>query len=153
MGMSVQELKTLLGEKRANEVLGVNDLPADRRAPEDKEGAVVRAVVKEVNEGLVYAYPELAGLFAIPNGGDRDVRVGVRLKAEGVKRGVPDFCLPVPKGGYHALYIEVKAEGGKASAEQIEWQEWLQAQGNKAVIATGQKEVLDVLIAYCESEA
>ncbi len=46
-------------------------------------------------------------LFAIPNGGDRDPRVGAKLKQEGVRRGVPDLCLPVPNGVFNGLYIEM----------------------------------------------
>lgn len=148
MGMSRQELKTMLGEKKAKKALGEEDLPADRRKPEDKEGAVVREALKEINNGLIHAYPELIGLFAIPNGGDRNPVVGKKLKVEGVKRGVPDFCLPIPRGGYSALYIEVKAEDGKCSDEQIEWQGFLQAHGNKAVVAWGKQEIIDTLIWY-----
>ncbi len=43
--------------------------------------------------------PELALLYAIPNGGDRHKAVAAKLSAEGVKSGVPDLCLPVPRLG------------------------------------------------------
>ena len=35
-------------------------------------------------------WPELALLFAIPNGGHRHKAVAAKLKAEGVRAGVPD---------------------------------------------------------------
>ena len=54
------------------------------------------------------AYPELGLLFAIPNGGKRDKATAGKLKAEGVKAGVPDMCLPVSNGKYHGLFIELK---------------------------------------------
>ena len=38
-------------------------------------------------------------LLAIPNGGRRDQREAVRLKAEGVKPGVSDLLLPLRRGG------------------------------------------------------
>jgi hypothetical protein len=60
-------------------------------------------------------HPELALLHAIPNGGHRHKAVAVRLKAEGVKRGVPDLCLPVPRGGHHGLYLEMKTRQGRKS--------------------------------------
>ena len=47
-------------------------------------------------------YRELDCMYAIPNGGHRDVRVAARLKAEGVKAGVPDICLPIPRDGHGA---------------------------------------------------
>src|SRR5262245_57218105 len=46
--------------------------------------------------------------FAIPNGGARDVITAGRLKAEGVKAGVPDVCCPVARWRWHSLYLEFK---------------------------------------------
>ncbi|MGE4267158.1 MAG: VRR-NUC domain-containing protein [Deferribacterales bacterium] len=67
-------------------------------------------------------YPELALMFAVPNGGLRNATVAAKLKAEGVKPGVPDIFLPVVRGGYHGLFIEMKrTKGGKLSAEQANW--------------------------------
>lgn len=66
-------------------------------------------------------YPELALLFAIPNGGKRHIVTAMRLKDEGVKPGVPDVCLPVARGGYHGLFIEMKRTGGRVSPEQQKW--------------------------------
>lgn len=53
-------------------------------------------------------HPELALLHAIPNGGLRSKAQAGKLKAEGVKPGVPDCFLPVARGGYHGIYIEMK---------------------------------------------
>jgi hypothetical protein len=36
-------------------------------------------------------------IFAIPNGGQRNVIVASKLKAEGVLSGVPDLCVPIAK--------------------------------------------------------
>lgn len=67
-------------------------------------------------------YPELALMFAVPNGGLRNATVAAKLKAEGVKPGVPDIFLPVARGGYHGLFIEMKRiRGGKLSTEQALW--------------------------------
>ena len=57
-------------------------------------------------------------LFAIPNGGHRDIRTAARLKAEGVKRGVPDLFLSIPRAGYCGLYIEMKYGENKLTADQ-----------------------------------
>lgn len=75
------------------------------------------------------ALPELKWMYAIPNGGERNVAVAGRLKAEGVKSGVSDVCLPVARGGYHGLYIEMKKPGGRESSEQKEFAAFLRDQG------------------------
>lgn len=80
-------------------------------------------------------WPELALLFAIPNGGKRHVAVARKLKAEGVKAGVPDICLPVARGRRNALFIELKHGRNKATEKQLAWIDGLRAAGNRAEIA------------------
>lgn len=60
-------------------------------------------------------------MYAVPNGGDRNPIVAARLKAEGVKSGVSDLCLPFARRGYHGFYIEMKKPGGKESEKQKEF--------------------------------
>lgn len=82
-------------------------------------------------------YPDLR-IFAIPNGGQRNKLVAHKLKLEGVRPGVPDLFLPVARGAYHGLFIEMKApEGGRVSKEQKDWIEWLNGAGYKAVVCKG----------------
>lgn len=69
----------------------------------------------------LHIYPELKLLYAIPNGGHRHIGVARKLKAEGVKAGVPDIHLPVPRGGYCGFYGEMKFEKNKPSPAQKEW--------------------------------
>lgn len=60
-------------------------------------------------------------IFAIPNGGQRNVIVAKRMKDEGVTKGIPDLCIPYPSNGFHGLYIEMKAgKRGKVSPEQAQ---------------------------------
>ena len=95
------------------------------------------------------AYPELAMLYAIPNGGKRAIKTAVALKKQGVKRGVPDMCLPVARGGYHGLYIELKRQkGGTVSETQKEWIAALNTQGYKAIICHGAEEAIEQIRGY-----
>lgn len=80
-------------------------------------------------------WPELGLLYAIPNGGFRHKATAARLKAEGVQAGCPDICLPVARGGYHGLYVELKHLDNTAQDNQKEWLEALSAQGYMAVVA------------------
>lgn len=66
-------------------------------------------------------YPELRFLFAIPNGGKRDVVTASKLKAGGTRPGIPDTFLPVQKRGYSGLWIEFKTKSGRLSKEQLEF--------------------------------
>lgn len=91
-------------------------------------------------------YPELGLLYHVANGGSRNKAEAARLKAAGVKSGVPDLCLPIPRQQYHGLYIEMKANGGKPSPEQLAWIEALNQQGYAALVCRG----AEVAIRYLE---
>lgn len=99
-------------------------------------------------------WPELGLLFAIPNAGgfsggfkSNVVRV-TNLRREGVKKGVPDLCLPVPRGPYHGLYIELKAKGGRVKPEQRAWLAALRDQGYAAHLCVGYEDAQSVLTDY-----
>lgn len=81
--------------------------------------------------------PELRWFFHVPNGGWRNRTVAAKLKGEGLKPGVADYCLPVPRGGFNGLFLELKAGKGRASKEQKEFAEFVLAQGYKHVFVTG----------------
>lgn len=93
-------------------------------------------------------WPELALLHHIPNGGTRDAVEGRHLKEQGVKPGVPDLHLPVARGPYHSLYIEMKAEKGRTSDAQDWWIEFLTAQGNFVEVCHGWQSAVQVLEWY-----
>jgi hypothetical protein len=101
--------------------------------------------------GIMQArFPALALLHHIPNGGQRARTTAVRLKAEGVKAGVPDVSLPIPKGVYHGLYVEMKAGKNKPTAYQLWWLERLAANGYHTYTAYGWREAADVITRYLE---
>lgn len=98
-------------------------------------------------------FPELKGrLFAIPNGGHRHKAVATKQKMEGQRPGVPDLCLPIPAGGYHGLFIELKrVKGGRVSPEQKDWMAFLSSQGYRAEVCNGAAEAIAVIDSYLES--
>lgn len=87
--------------------------------------------------------PLLALLHAIPNAGKRSPRTGAAMKREGLRAGCHDLALPVPRGGYGGLYIELKRpkEAGKAAGRttqaQTDWLFALAAAGNMVVVCLG----------------
>lgn len=79
-------------------------------------------------------HPELALLYAIPNGGARNAVTGRRLKEEGVRAGMPDMHLPVARGEYHGLWLELKAPGKHPEKHQTEIHERLRKAGHVVVV-------------------
>lgn len=72
-------------------------------------------------------------IFAIPNGGARNVVTAARMKAEGVAAGVPDLYIPAWK-----TWIEFKkVKGGSVGPKQKEWIEYLESIGDTVIIARG----------------
>lgn len=76
-------------------------------------------------------------LFAIPNGGYRKIKTGIQLKRTGLKPGIPDIFLPVGRGIYHGLFIEMKSEKGTVRKNQKEWHDALRTQGYKVEVCRG----------------
>jgi hypothetical protein len=96
-------------------------------------------------------YPNLLKIYAVPNGGHRHPIVAKKLKAEGVKKGIPDLCLPIARKGYHALYIEMKAdEKCRLSDNQVEKICELESDGNMVVVAHGWLESARALCNYLD---
>lgn len=107
------------------------------------------AVIKWSQQPRVRAtFPELALLHHIPNGGRRDAIEARHLKQQGVKAGVPDLFLPVARGGYHGLFIEMKTESGRTSLSQEWWIEQLSKQGYLCIVCQGWKPAVEALEGY-----
>lgn len=77
-------------------------------------------------------FPEIR-IFAIPNGGHRHKAAAMKLKLEGVSKGIPDLFIPEL-----LLWIEMKREtGGKVSIHQKEWIKYLESIGHRCIIGNG----------------
>lgn len=95
-------------------------------------------------------WPELAWMHAIPNGGLRDRITAAKLKAEGVKSGVSDVFLPVKRGAWSGLYIEMKKPKGKPTAEQLAFGVFVLSQGFGFIVCDHWEKARDVIINYME---
>lgn len=94
-------------------------------------------------------YPSLSSvLFAVPNGGQRNLRTAQILKAEGALAGVADLILLTPRGSYGALCIEMKHGRGKQSDHQRAWQAQAERAGNKYVVVRSREEFEQVVQEY-----
>ena len=103
---------------------------------------------------MTYTYPELRWMYHVPNGGSRGKAEAGRFKAMGVRKGVPDVALDIPRGGLHGLRIEMKRrDGGKLSDDQLEWIDHYNDIGYRTVVCHGWQEAAKVIEEYLKGEA
>ena len=114
--------------------------------------------------------PALALAHAIPNGGARDKITAGKLKAEGVKPGVPDVFIPVAARAWsgavdddpfmcHGLYIELKrpdrrnhARGGRTD-EQVSFMAQVERGGYAVAVAYSWKDAANAVVDYFKYSA
>ena len=104
-----------------------------------------------LEQRAVVEYCELKKIpvFHIPNGGYRNKAEAAHLKAQGVRPGVPDLCVPVARYGYHGLFIEMKAKkNGRVSAYQQRWLALLRENGYCACVCNGADAAIRLLDQY-----
>lgn len=90
-------------------------------------------------------------LYAIPNGGKRSKAQAGKLKAEGVRAGVPDLYLAVVTQTYPGLYIETKTTSGQPSDEQLIAHAYLRAQGYQVELVRNLEQFQAVVNEYLKS--
>ena len=97
-------------------------------------------------------YPELRWLYASMNGILTNAAFGAKLKRLGRRKGIPDVCLPVARGKWHGLYIEMKTREGQVSIEQKECLAFLQNQGYCALVCRSAKTAEEMIVNYLEEK-
>ena len=113
--------------------------------------SVEQIAVMQWHENAMRQWPELRLLFAVPNGGKRDAAEAAHLKRQGVKAGVPDLLLPVCRGGYSGLGIELKVGDNKPTDLQLAWHAELRDQGWRVEVCYGATAAIDVLREYLQA--
>ena len=135
--ISIAEYRTLLQQ---------NQRRPNRRANTCAEGTLLeegeQRILAEFLDGLGIPW------FHVPNGGARCAAEGGKLKAQGVKSGVPDNFIvePPPNGppGCPGAVIELKRKkGGAVSADQEKWLATLEQQGWRVKVCHGAEEAMD----------
>lgn len=101
-------------------------------------------------EHQMKATPELRWMHHIPNGGFRNKAEAARLKRQGVKAGVADIFLPVPRGDRHGLYIEMKVGDNKPSKLQAEFLRFVEGQGFEVSVCYSTEQAICSIMSYLE---
>lgn len=89
-------------------------------------------------------------LFAVPNGGSRHIAEAANLKRQGVRRGVADVILLIPKKGFASLCLEFKTKTGRQSEHQEEFQRQAENCKSKYVIVRSAKQAINELKIYLQ---
>ena len=97
--------------------------------------------------------PVLLLLHAIPNqglGGKSGIRHTSKLVAEGLRKGWPDCCLPVPSDDktFTALYLEFKSDRGRLSPEQFMYLNMLTDHGAMCAVVKDATVAVELVMEY-----
>jgi len=85
----------------------------------------------------------------IPNEGVRTIRYGKHLKDLGMRPGVSDLFIALPRHGYHGAFIELKTSKGILSNSQKIFLEDMQNQGYYSIATYGLDSSLERISWYC----
>lgn len=100
-----------------------------------------------------WQYPQIEPLFfAVPNGGKRSIKTAVTMRDEGVRAGVADLILLVPRHGYASLCIEMKTKNGRQSDAQKLFQVKAEKYGNKYVVCRSFDEFREIIQEYLNND-
>lgn len=122
--------------------------PQQRIADETSELEHQIAVIQWANLQAKCGLRELELLYAIPNGLRTSPAQAGRAKASGLKSGVPDLHLPVSRGGFIGLWIEMKSERGRLQESQVWWHDRLISEGALVALCFNANHAIDTLLEY-----
>lgn len=95
-------------------------------------------------------FPIFKDVYHVPNGGHRHEAVALKLRAEGVKPGIPDIHLDAARRGFHGFKCELKVERNKLGENQIYFRKRYIEEGFFTHSAWHYAELLAMLLWYLD---
>lgn len=93
-------------------------------------------------------YPNVL-VWATPNGAWCGIKQAMKLKAEGLAKGVPDLQIPMARKGYHGLFIEMKnGKKGRVSEEQMAMMVRLKKEGYMCAVCRSIDDFMSIVNDY-----
>ena len=93
-------------------------------------------------------FKEFRGLLYHNYNNPRNAVSGAQLIALGLIKGNPDLTLAIPRGGFGALYIEIKKPGEQPRESQVKQMDRLRTAGNSVEWADNAEEAKNIILKY-----
>lgn len=93
--------------------------------------------------------PELRNMVIhIPNEGKRTISMGRKLRQIGLRPGVADLFIPIPRHGYNGVWVEIKSKHGVLRENQREFLSDMEKQGYLTFISRSLEDFMQKINAY-----
>lgn len=130
----------------------------------DIEHQIQKAAIEQLDHLFSLRWPEwmieledskgrrrkVAPIYAVPNGGNRNLLTAVKLRSEGARSGVWDLAMDIPTAQYSCLRIEVKTPNGRLSKNQVAWRQHYDSIGAEHIVCYSAQEIVNCVIVYME---
>ena len=118
--------------------------PRKRSEPEAQEQREFFHLVRSLEP----IYPELKMVKSDQAGMHTHPAQANKAKAGGMRRGFPDIDVPIARGGYTGMHIEMKSERGQLTEDQKWWLAQLRDQDRKCVVCRSAQQAWEELSKY-----
>ncbi|UZX96168.1 VRR-NUC domain-containing protein [Yersinia ruckeri] len=142
--INLVETIDLIGTKAKLEIRNGKVRKVNHQAETEEQAALIEWADKTVIDGICIG----DYLIHIPNEGKRGPKAARDAKRLGLRKGVPDLFLALPRGGYAGLWIEMKALDGQSTVEQFLWLRKLDNVGYVATTCFSFSHAKDTVVNY-----
>ena len=123
-------------------------IPKERKKPSREESIAQCSVIRWwAAMHKTFNVPEPL-LFAVPNVQKHGVVAAMMMKREGLRAGVCDLMLAVPRPGTPGLFVEMKRKGGILSDDQKAFIAAVRAQGYEVRVCFSFDEAVKAITDY-----
>lgn len=146
---SLEEMRC--GHRRSTVSAGVTEADMQIELLARLVGPAVKGQPRAAGVGLAATYPELGLVYAInPNKGGRKAAAAGIAKAMGLLADMPDLHLPVMRGPFLSLYVELKRPGEKMRPPQRLMAMKLREQGHCVLEFDDVDDAVNAFVGYLE---
>lgn len=117
-----------------------------------RDGTVSEESIHQLLIHCITKHPQLCKFKSLvmhfPNEGKRSLRYGALMKSLGMRKGVSDLFIAVPRHEFGGAWIELKSENGILSLEQKAFLEDMKAQNYYTNVCWSLDEAIEAVTWY-----